>query len=155
MKKTAMMVVLASALPLGAAEKTGIAVWPSSELKGYTAKLAPKVNEKKLALENLGAFGNHSTLIAHRQGDGEAELHDTQADIFFVQEGQATLVLGGEVVDGKTIAAGEVRGPSIRNGQRFSIGPGDVVHIPSKTAHQLLLPAGSKFTYFVVKIDAP
>jgi mannose-6-phosphate isomerase-like protein (cupin superfamily) len=155
MKKTLMAVVVVSALPLGAAEKTGIAVWPSAELKGYTQKLGPKINEQKLALENLGAFGNHSTLIAHRQGDGEAEVHDTQADIFFVQEGQATLVLGGEVADGKTIAAGEVRGPSIRNGQRFSIQAGDVVHIPSKTAHQLLLPAGSKFTYFVVKIDAP
>src|SRR5688572_7321977 len=148
MNKTVLAVVVASALPLGAAEKTGIAVWPSSDLKGYTAKLAPRVNEKKLALENLGAFGNHSTLIAHRQGDGEAELHDGQADIFVVQDGKATLVLGGEIVDGKTTAPGEIRGPSIRNGEKHAIQAGDIVHIPAKTPHQLLLPAGSKFTYF-------
>lgn len=155
MKKTVLAVIVAAALPLGAAEQTGIAVWSSTELKGYGKTLAPKMNEKKLALEHLGKFGNHSTLIAHRQADGEAELHETQADVFVVQDGAATLVLGGEVVNGKTTAPGEIRGPSIKGGQKHAISPGDIVHIPAKTPHQLLVPAGKQFTYFVIKVDTP
>jgi mannose-6-phosphate isomerase-like protein (cupin superfamily) len=155
MKKTVLAVAMAAALPLVAAEPTGIVVWSGSDLKGYGKKLAPKMNEKKLALEQLGKFGNHSTMIAHREADGEAEWHEVQADIFVVQSGAATLVLGGEVVDGKTTAPGEIRGPSIKNGQRHAIAAGDIVHIPARTPHQLLVPAGTQFTYFVIKVDTP
>jgi len=156
MKKTTLLaVVVASALPLSGEEPTGIAVWSGSDLKGYTAKLAPRLNEKSLALEHLGTFGNHSALVAHRQADGEAELHETQADFFVVQDGKATLVVGGKVVDGRTTAPGEIRGPSIEGGRKHPLAPGDVVHIPARTAHQVLVPAGGQFTYFVIKVDAP
>ena len=152
--------VLAAVLSAGAAaamaaEPAGIVIWRASELKGYAQKLAPKMNEKKVASETLARFGNHLTMIAHREGDGEAELHELQADVFVVQSGEATLVLGGEVVDAKTTAANEVRGPSIKDGQRHTVAAGDIVHIPAKVAHQLLIPAGTKFTYFVVKVDTP
>lgn len=113
------------------------------------------MNEKKLALERFPTFGNHSALIAHRQADGEAEVHDTQADFFVVQAGNATLVVGSEVVDGKTISPGEVRGASIKGGERKPIGAGDIAQIPAKVPHQLLVPAGEEFTYFVIKVDTP
>jgi mannose-6-phosphate isomerase-like protein (cupin superfamily) len=151
----AAVVAAGAAAAAMAAEPTGIVVWPASDLKAYREKLAPKMNEKKLSLEQLGKFGNHSTLIAHREGDGEAEVHDVQADFFVVQTGNATLVLGGEVVDGKTTAPGEIRAPSIKGGQRHSIAAGDVVHIPAKVPHQLLVAPGKEFTYFVIKIDTP
>src|SRR5262245_25916489 len=102
MKKTVLAAVLGAALPLAAAEPTGFVVWPGTELKGYGRKLAPKVDEKKVATERLAAFGNHSAMIAHREGDGDGEVHETQADIFVVQSGEATLVVGGDLVDGKT-----------------------------------------------------
>jgi mannose-6-phosphate isomerase-like protein (cupin superfamily) len=153
--KSIVLAALVSAGAAMAAEQAGIVVWPGSDLKGYREKLAPKMNEKKVSLEQLGKFGNHSTLIAHREGDGEAEVHDVQADVFVVQTGNATLVLGGEVVDGKTTAPGEIRAPSIKGGQRYSLAAGDIVHIPAKVPHQLLVAPGKEFTYFVVKIDTP
>lgn len=155
MKKIALAVLLLSALPLFAADPAGFAMWPGADLKGYGAKLAPKVDAKKVAAERLASFGNHLTMIAHREGDGEAELHETQADIFVVQSGAATLVVGGEMVDGKTTAPGEVRAPSIKGGERKPLGVGDIVHIPAKVPHQLLLKSGTEFTYFVVKVDTP
>jgi len=151
-KKTALAVVLL-AVPLLAADPEGFVIWKDADLKAYGKKLAPKMNEKKVASERLASFGNHLAMIAYREADGEAELHETQADIFVVQGGAATLVVGGEMVDGKTTAPGEVRAPSIKGGERRPLGPGDVVHIPARIPHQLLMPAGTKFTYFVVKID--
>lgn len=153
MKKTLLAVLASAVLPLLAAEPAGFVVWSGSELKGYAQKLAPKINEQKVASERLATFGNHLAMIAHREGDGEAELHETQADLFVVQGGEATLVVGGEVVDAKATAPGEVRGPSIRGGQLRPLGAGDIVHIPAKVPHQLLLAPGKKFTYFVLKVD--
>ena len=92
-------------------------------------------------------------LHAHREGPGEAELHETQADIFIVQSGEATLKVGGTVVSPKTTAPNEIRGPSISGGEEKKLGAGDVVHIPAKIPHQLLLDAGKQFTYAVVKVD--
>jgi mannose-6-phosphate isomerase-like protein (cupin superfamily) len=149
------MTMLLLAVPLMAADPEGFVIWKDADLKGYGKKLAPKMNEKKVASERLATFGNHLAMIAHREADGEAEVHETQADVFVVQGGAATLVVGGEMVDGRTTAPGEVRAPSIKGGARKAIGPGDVVHIPAKVPHQLLIPTGTPFTYFVVKVDTP
>jgi mannose-6-phosphate isomerase-like protein (cupin superfamily) len=146
---------LAALAPLGAAEPAGYVRWSGSDLKGYTQKLAPKINAGKVANERLATWGNHLAMIAYRAGDGEAELHETQADVFVVQSGEATLVVGGELEGGKTTAPGEIRGPSIKGGSKQALGAGDVVHIPAKTAHQLLVAPGKDFTYLVVKVDTP
>jgi mannose-6-phosphate isomerase-like protein (cupin superfamily) len=142
-----------AAPPLLAAEPAGVAVWPAAELKAYGRKLAPKMNERKYAGERLGTYGNHYTMIAHREGDGEAELHEREADVFVVESGAATLVVGGEMVNGKTTTAGEVRGPSIKGGEKKPLATGDIVHIPARVPHQLLVPAGTEFTYFVIKVQ--
>ena len=155
MKRGLLVLVVAAALPLLAADPPGFVIWSSAELKGYGQKLAPKMNDKKLASEQLAKFGNHLTMIAHREADGEAEVHDTQADLFVVQNGAATLVIGGEVVDGRSTGPGETRAPSLKGGTKHAIAAGDVVHIPAKIPHQLLIPAGKKFDYFVVKVDTP
>jgi mannose-6-phosphate isomerase-like protein (cupin superfamily) len=152
--------VLAAALSAAAAaamaaEAPGIVIWKAADLKGYAKTLAPRMNEKKVATEQLSKFGNHLTMIAHREGDGDAEVHENQADFFFVQSGAATLVLGGEMVTPKTTAVHELRAPSIKGGQKHAIAAGDVVHIPAKVPHQLLIPAGTEFTYFVIKVDTP
>ncbi len=150
-----LMILAFAAFSVAASDPSGVVYWPASQLQGYSKTLAPKINEKKVASEQLGKFGNHSFMVAHREGNGEAELHQAQADVFFVQSGQATLVVGGEVVDGKNTAPNEVRGPSIRGGEQKKLSAGDVVHIPAKIPHQLLVEPGKQFTYFVVKIDTP
>ena len=153
MRRLTLIVLTGAALVMTAAQPTGFVHWKAGELKGFGAKLAPKMDAKKVATEQLGKFGNHLVMVAHREGSGEAEVHDTQADIFIVEEGEATLAHGGEVVDPKTTAPGEIRGPSIRGGEKTRIAAGDIIHIPVKEPHQLLLAPGAKFTYAIVKVD--
>jgi mannose-6-phosphate isomerase-like protein (cupin superfamily) len=141
--------------PLQAADPTGFAHWTGAELKGFAGKLGSKLNAQKMASEQLGNYGNHLFMVAHRQGPGQAELHEKQADLFVVISGDATLVVGGEVVDAKTTAPNEIRGPSIRAGEKKKLGAGDVVHIPARVPHQLLVDSGKQFTYGVVKVDTP
>jgi mannose-6-phosphate isomerase-like protein (cupin superfamily) len=139
---------------LTAADPPGFEIWKGAQLKGYEKKLAPKINAQKVATQQLGNFGNHSFMVAHREGNGEAELHETQADVFIVQSGEATLIIGGSVVGGKTTAPNEIRGTSIKGGENRKLSPGDVVHIPARVPHQLMVDNGKQFTYAVVKIDS-
>jgi mannose-6-phosphate isomerase-like protein (cupin superfamily) len=143
----------AFASPTGS-DPQGFELWTAAQLTDLQSKLSAGVNAQKFANQSLGTFGNHSFMVAHREGTGAAELHETQNDVFFVQSGQATLVVGGTLVEPKTVAPHEIRGPSISGGEQKPLGPGDVVHIPAGIPHQLLVDAGKQFTYFVVKIDA-
>ncbi len=138
------------AMPAG--DPPGFYLWKSGELKAFSKSLAPKMSDQKLASQQLTSFGNYLFMVAHREASGEAEYHATQADIFVVQSGEATLVYGGELVDGKTTAPNEMRAPSIKGGMEKKLGAGDVVTIPARTAHQVKVAAGKEFTYFVVKV---
>jgi mannose-6-phosphate isomerase-like protein (cupin superfamily) len=146
------LVMAAAALPAGLPE--GVGHWTSGELRGFEKTLGPKMNAQKIATQALAGYGNHSFLVAHREGSGEAELHETQSDVMVVESGEATLVVGGTLVDARSTAPHEMRAASIRGGEKMALAPGDVVHIPIKTAHQMLVASGKQITYFVVKIDA-
>jgi len=146
-------VILMCAFPLIAAEPKGFAYWSSAELKGIGQKLAAKVDGAKFASQQLERYGNHYTMLAHREGNGQAELHETDADVFVVQTGTATLVVGGKIRDPKNSAPNEVRGSAIDGGTKKVLGPGDIVHIAAKTPHQLLIDQGKEFTYFTLKVS--
>ena len=144
--------LLFAAMALPAGDPPGLFIWKSADLKAFSKSLAPKIDAKKVATQQLTAVGNYSFMVAHREGSGEAEYHATQADIFVVESGEATLVYGGNLVDGKSTAPNEMRAPSISGGMEKKIAAGDVVTIPAKLPHQVKLDPGKKFTYFVVKV---
>jgi len=87
---------------------------------------------------------------SRRDKAGMAEVHVKDADIIYVQEGSATFVTGGTVVDGKNIAADEIRGSLINGGETRQISKGDVIIVPAGTPHWFKeIPA--PMTYYVVK----
>jgi mannose-6-phosphate isomerase-like protein (cupin superfamily) len=143
----ALAALLAQGAPAGS-----VRVWKSAELSAKGKALSQKLDAQKVASETFGTEGNRTFLVAHREGSGLAESHDTQADITLISEGEVTMIYGGTIVDGKTTQPGEVRGPSIRGGTEVKLGPGDVLHIPAKVPHQMILAPGKQVTYFVAKV---
>ena len=105
------------------------------------------------ASETMEQYPHHYTMLAFRSRDGGGELHQNFADLFYILDGHATLIAGGELVDAKTAAPGEMRGASVKGGSGQELKAGDVVHIPAGVAHRMLVPAGGTVTYFVVKIE--
>jgi glc operon protein GlcG len=87
---------------------------------------------------------------SRRDGAGQAELHATDTDIFYVLEGHATVVIGGEIVDGKEVTPNEIRGRSIRGGETRELGAGDVLTIPRGIPHWFR-SVKTPFRYYVVK----
>ena len=87
---------------------------------------------------------------SRREQPGMAEIHTHDADIVYVLDGTATIVTGGEAVDAKVTAPGELRGAEIRGGETRHVGKGDVVVIPAGVPHWFK-EVSQPFLYYVVK----
>jgi mannose-6-phosphate isomerase-like protein (cupin superfamily) len=107
--------------------------------------------EKGQPLIETAAYKVHAS---RRQAAGMAEVHTRDTDVIYVLEGRATIVTGGAVVDGKTIAADEVRGARIDGGATRTLAKGDVLIVPEGVPHWFTDVKGP-FLYYVVKVTAP
>lgn len=87
---------------------------------------------------------------SRRDGPGEAEIHTTDTDVFYILEGTATVVTGGELVGARNVAGNEVRGTSIRGGTEYRLAKGDVITIPHGVPHWFK-SVGTPFRYYVIK----
>ena len=141
--------ILLGVIVLVAADPDGYAQFSSADLKAKVD--AAKPDDHKVRLERVANWGNHSLLAIRRDGDGEAEVHDTQVDVIFVKSGEGTLILGGTMVEPRTTGPGEIRGKSIKGGISKKMAAGDVIHVPAKIPHQMLVP--KTLTFEVVKVD--
>ena len=101
-------------------------------------------------LIETGAYKVHAS---RRDAAGQAEVHATDTDIFYVLEGTATIVTGGDVVDAKDTAANERRGSAIKGGATRTLAKGDVLIIPNGVAHQFT-EVKAPFLYYTVKVTA-
>jgi len=138
-----------------AAVPAGYEHWTAQQFRAQAEGLH-KTMKNGLASQTLGHWGNHLLLGTRREASsGQAELHEKQADLIVVQSGQATILIGGTIVNPKTTAANEIRGTSIEGGERQALKAGDIVHVPVKTPHQVLLEAGQTLDYVVLKVDSP
>jgi quercetin dioxygenase-like cupin family protein len=105
------------------------------------------------ASETLKEYPQHCAMLLVRSRDGEAEVHEKFADLFYVLEGRATLETGGTVVKGKYVAPGEMRGSAIEGGLRQEIRAGDVAHVPAGTPHRMLVVGDKAVSCLVLKVQ--
>lgn len=98
----------------------------------------------------LVADPDFKVLASRRDKPGQSEVHATDTDIFVVIDGQATIVVGGEMIDPKETSAGEIRGSGIKGGTSYLLEKGVVLTIPRNTPHWVreTLPG---FRYYVIK----
>ena len=81
-----------------------------------------------------------------------SELHDHEADVYLVLEGEAELRLGGRLAEARTVGPGQHRGTGIEGGEARRLAPGSVAVIPEGTAHMVDARSG-RLVYLVVKQD--
>jgi mannose-6-phosphate isomerase-like protein (cupin superfamily) len=147
--KYAMLLALASWITLEAADPSQPIFWSATQQKDFDQKALAALNPARhLGTERL----MDSAFVAYRNGSGEAEIHEKQADLLLIRSGEGTVLVGGKILDGKPSGAGEVRGRAIEGGTKYPIAAGDILYIPANTVHQFLIEPGQSFTAMVVKI---
>lgn len=99
----------------------------------------------------LAQGANYKVMTAKREAPGEVEIHTKFTDVFYVVAGNATIVVGGQIVGEKATDSDEPRGTSIQGGQVRQLSAGDVIVIPAGIPHWIN-SVDPPFHYFVVKI---
>jgi mannose-6-phosphate isomerase-like protein (cupin superfamily) len=93
-------------------------------------------------------------VLAQRREAGEAEYHDHTNHVFIMVEGEATLVVGGTMVEPRRTAPNQMRAPSIQGGTTHHLSKGDVITIPAKTPHWFKDVPTKTVAYYAVNIES-
>ena len=135
----------------------GVAYHSAASLKDAEAKLLEQARTSANGIASLAMekYPGHFMNLVARTKSGGGEIHARWSDVFVVLDGEATVIVGGTVVDPKDGVGGEVRGAKLEGGTSYLLKKGDVLHILAGTPHQTVVAPGHTFTYFVVKAEAP
>jgi mannose-6-phosphate isomerase-like protein (cupin superfamily) len=93
-------------------------------------------------------------VLAQRREAGPVEYHDHTNHVFVIVEGEATLVVGGTMVDPKRTAPDQMRAPSLDGGTIYHLSKGDVLTIPAKTPHWFKEVPTKTVAYYAVNIES-
>ncbi|HVH61012.1 MAG TPA: heme-binding protein [Candidatus Sulfotelmatobacter sp.] len=107
--------------------------------------------EKGSVLLESSEEGHFAVNPSRRDSPGVVEVHQKDADIMYVLKGSATLVAGGTLLDGKTMAPDEIRGSQLSGGETYRLSEGDVIVVPHGEPHWFKEVKGP-FLYFTVKV---
>ena len=93
-------------------------------------------------------------VLAQRRKSGMVEYHEHTNHVFIMVEGEATLVVGGTMVNPKRTAADQMRAPSAEGGTTYHLSKGDVITIPAKTPHWFKEVPTKTVAYYAVNIES-
>lgn len=145
-------IVLGALIAAAAAQAAPADHYTAAQLTREMVKLKAEAAATGSASVKLQQYPGHFTMLAYRNRDGGAEIHRQFADVFYIVRGKAVLLTEGTIPDVKEENPGELRGAAVVDGKKTPLGAGDIVHIPAGTPHQLLIPKGKDFLYFVIKV---
>jgi mannose-6-phosphate isomerase-like protein (cupin superfamily) len=132
----------------------GFGHWSREAIEQVEVKLdaSASTDPHQVGVEQLADYPNESVMLVRRKADGQVEWHETQVDVIMVQSGLATLVVGGTMLNGETVAPHEKSNGTIEGGAHVKLSAGDIVRIPARTPHQLVLDGAKEFDYIVIKV---
>ena len=93
-------------------------------------------------------------VLAQRRHAGEVEYHERTNHVFVMVEGEATLVVGGTMVNARRTAPDQMRAPSVEGGTTYHMTKGDVITIPAKTPHWFKEVPTKTVAYYAVNIES-
>jgi mannose-6-phosphate isomerase-like protein (cupin superfamily) len=149
-RKFGMLPLIIFACLLQGADLPGFKLYRAAELAAKDKELAPQDAKDNLTFVVLDK--SPETALIRRAGTGDAEQHDNLGDILVIRFGEATLVIGGKLDQPRSVGPGEYRAASIVGGEKRTIGPGDIIHIPAKMPHHVLITRGQTVSYVIVKV---
>ncbi len=121
---------------------------------------ATYVSHEKVAAALAGGRGGLATgpdyivIGLHRTASGAAELHEKQTDVYYVVDGEATFVTGGELIGNKVISPSQRQGSGIQGGEVHHLTKGDVIVIPAGVPHWFK-DVPHSISYLLVKVVKP
>jgi mannose-6-phosphate isomerase-like protein (cupin superfamily) len=104
-----------------------------------TALIAKAKSERKegqpLVSERILQLTPYNANLEYRASVGPAAVHEREAEIFYVIDGTATMVIGGKLVNEARTNPGNLTGTAIEGGTSQKVAKGDFIIVPENTPH--------------------
>jgi mannose-6-phosphate isomerase-like protein (cupin superfamily) len=106
----------------------------SSDVAAIVARLKSQPPQPLRAAPML-QLPPYNVNVEYRTAVAPASVHDTEVELFYVIDGAATFVTGGELVDGQRPNPQNQTGKSIKGGTSQHVSKGDFMIVPEGTPH--------------------
>jgi mannose-6-phosphate isomerase-like protein (cupin superfamily) len=98
------------------------------------AKAERKDNQALLA-QSMIQLAPYNVSLEYRAAVANAAVHETEAELFYVIDGSATLVTGGKLTNENRTNAANLSGSGIEGGVSRRVAKGDFIMVPEGTPH--------------------
>ncbi len=98
------------------------------------AKVSRKENQALLA-QSMIRLDQYNVSLEYRAAVANAAVHETEAELFYVVDGSATLVTGGRLKNESRTNASNLTGSGIEGGQSRHVAKGDFIMVPEGQPH--------------------
>lgn len=125
------------------AQQAGRGAPPPEKLYSSAADVAALIAEDKAEhkegqvtqVKRLLTLAPIGANLEYRTGVGPAAVHETEAEMFYVIDGSATMVTGGKLTEEKRTNPENLSGTGIDNGDSRQVAKGDFIIVPQGVPH--------------------
>ena len=124
-----------SAIAQPASPAAGKTMVSAADVAALIAKAKAERKDQPIIAQSLLQLAPYNVSLEYRASVGNAAVHETEAELFYVVDGSATLVTGGKLKDEKRTNAENLTGSAIEGGESRHVAKGDFIMVPDHTAH--------------------
>lgn len=108
----------------------------AADVAGLLAKAkADRKEGQANVTEPILRLAPYNANLEYRASVGPAAVHETEAELFYVIEGSATMITGGKLVGETRTNAANLSGTGIEGGKSQAVAKGDFIIVPENTPH--------------------
>ena len=120
------------AAPTAAAGKTMVS---AADVTALIAKAKAERKDQPIIAQSLLQLAPYNVSLEYRASVGNAAVHETEGELFYIVDGSATLVTGGKLTAEKRTNPENLTGTGIEGGESRHVAKGDFVMVPDHTPH--------------------
>lgn len=118
--------------PPAAASRTYVS---AADVTALIAKAKAERKDQPLLAQSMIQLAPYNVSLEYRASVGNAAVHETEAEMFYVVDGSATLVTGGKLTKETRTNAENLTGAGIDGGTSRRVAKGDFIMVPEGTPH--------------------
>jgi mannose-6-phosphate isomerase-like protein (cupin superfamily) len=96
---------------------------------------AERKDTQPMMAQSMMQLAPYNVSLEYRAAVGTASLHETDAELFYVVDGSATLITGGKLTNENRTNAANRSGTGIEGGVSRRVAKGDFIMVPEGTPH--------------------
>ena len=122
--------------PAPAAAAASRTMVSASDVTALIAKAkAERKDNQALLAQSMIQLAPYNVSLEYRAAVANAAVHETEAELFYVIDGSATLVTGGKLTNENRTNAANLSGSGIEGGVSRRVAKGDFLMVPEGTPH--------------------